>query len=58
MNLILNNIKKQSFATRDEQEVAGYAELMEDIFENYEVIPFNENHIKQKRFRFGQWWPA
>lgn len=44
---ILSNIKKQSFATRDEQEVAGYAELMEDIFENYEVIPFNENHIKQ-----------
>ena len=44
---VLANLKRQSFATRDEQEVAGYAKLMEDIFENYEVIPFNENYIKQ-----------
>ena len=29
---ILSNIKKQSFTTRDEQEVAGYANLMENIF--------------------------
>lgn len=44
---VLANLKKQLFTTRDEQEVAGYAKLMEDIFENYEVIPFNENYIKQ-----------
>lgn len=44
---ILSNIKRQSFATRDEQEVIGYAKLMDDIFDNYEVIPFNENYIKQ-----------
>lgn len=44
---ILSNIKKQSFATRDEQEVAGYADLMENIFENYEIIPFTENYLKQ-----------
>ncbi|MBR1648056.1 MAG: Fic family protein [Alphaproteobacteria bacterium] len=44
---VLANIKRQSFVTRDEQEVAGYAELMENIFENYEFIPFNENYIKQ-----------
>ena len=44
---VLANLKKQSFASRDEQEVAGYADLMENIFENYEVIPFNENYIKQ-----------
>ncbi|MBR3502381.1 MAG: Fic family protein [Alphaproteobacteria bacterium] len=44
---VLANLKRQSFTSRDEQEVAGYAELMEDIFENYEVIPFNENYIKQ-----------
>ena len=43
---VLANIKRQSFVTRDEQEVAGYAELMENIFENYEFIPFNENYIK------------
>lgn len=35
---ILSNIKKQSFTTRDEQEVAGYADLMENIFDNYEII--------------------
>lgn len=44
---ILLNIKRQSFITRDEQEVAGYAELMDEIFTNYEVIPFTENYIKQ-----------
>ena len=35
---ILSNIKKQSFTTRDEQEVVGYADLMENIFDNYEVV--------------------
>ena len=45
---VLANLKRQSFATRDEQEVAGYADLMENIFDNYEVIPFNENYIKQR----------
>ncbi len=44
---ILSNIKKQSFTTRDEQEVAGYADLMENIFDNFEIIPFTENYIKQ-----------
>ena len=44
---ILSNIKKQSFSTRDEQEVIGYADLMENIFDNYEVMPFTENYIKQ-----------
>ena len=43
---LLSNIKRQSFATRDEQEVAGYARLMDTIFEDYEVIPFSENYIK------------
>jgi Fic family protein len=44
---LLNNINQQSFATRDEQEVAGYAEVMETIFENHENIPVTENYIKQ-----------
>lgn len=44
---LLSNIKKQTFATRDEQEVAGYAKLMDTIFEDWEVIPFSENYIKQ-----------
>ena len=44
---LLSDIKKQTFATRDEQEVAGYAKLMDTIFEDWEVIPFSENYIKQ-----------
>lgn len=44
---LLSSINKQSFATRDEQEVAGYAKLMDTIFEDWEVIPLTENYIKQ-----------
>jgi Fic family protein len=44
---LLANIKIKSFATRDEQEVAGYAEVMELIFRSWEDIPVTENHIKQ-----------
>ncbi len=44
---LLSSINKQSFATRDEQEVAGYAKLMDTIFEDWEVIPLSENYIKQ-----------
>lgn len=36
-----------SFKSRDEEEVAGYAEVMELIFESYNEIPADENHIKQ-----------
>ena len=44
---LLSNLAIQSFDTRDEQEVAGYAELMELVFSSWQDIPFNENHIKQ-----------
>jgi len=44
---LLSSIKKQSFATRDEQEVMGYAKLMDTIFEDWEIIPLTENYIKQ-----------
>ena len=44
---LLSNLVIQSFETRDEQEVAGYAELMDLVFESWPNIPFNENHIKQ-----------
>ncbi|NRF10601.1 Fic family protein [Rhizobium pusense] len=44
---LLANIRLGSFATRDEQEVAGYAEVMETIFSAYEAIAFTENHIRQ-----------
>ncbi|WP_248803623.1 Fic family protein [Pseudomonas sp. MWU13-2100] len=44
---LLSNLAIQSFDTRDEQEVAGYAELMDLVFSSWREIPFNENHIKQ-----------
>ena len=44
---LLSNLAIKSFDTRDEQEVAGYAELMDRVFSSWQDIPFNENHIKQ-----------
>lgn len=44
---LFSNLAIQSFSTRDEQEVAGYAELMELVFNSWQDIPFNENHIRQ-----------
>jgi len=44
---LLSGVQTQSFRTRDEQEVAGYAELMELIFESYGDIPLTQNHIHQ-----------
>lgn len=44
---LLANIRLGSFTTRDEQEVAGYAEVMETLFSAYEAISFTENHIRQ-----------
>ena len=44
---LLSNLAIQSFASRDEQEVGGYAELMDLVFSAWQDIPFTENHIKQ-----------
>lgn len=44
---LLSNISKKAFRSRDEQEVAGYADVMETIFLNWQLIPLSENHIKQ-----------
>lgn len=44
---LLSNIKINKFETRDEQEVAGYAEVMETVFADADAIPITENHIKQ-----------
>lgn len=44
---LLANLEIKSFATRDEQEVAGYAEAMELVFRAREDIAITENHIKQ-----------
>jgi len=44
---LLSNLERYSFTTRDEQEVAGYAEVMEILFESWESIPITENYMKQ-----------
>ncbi|MDE0246005.1 MAG: Fic family protein [Gammaproteobacteria bacterium] len=44
---LLSNIGIRPFANRDEQEVAGYAQVMETVFSNWEAIGLTENHIKQ-----------
>ena len=44
---ILSKIEIRSFETRDEQEVAGYAGVMETIFTSWSVLPLTENHVRQ-----------
>ncbi|UTO27834.1 Fic family protein [Bartonella harrusi] len=44
---LLVNLEIQHFKSRDEQEVIGYAKVMETIFQSWNDIPITENHIKQ-----------
>ncbi|QEG79283.1 Fic family protein (plasmid) [Bartonella kosoyi] len=44
---LLLNLEVKSFKSRDEQEVIGYAKVMEIIFQSWKDIPITENHIKQ-----------
>jgi Fic family protein len=46
-DLLSRAISVQSFKTRDEQEVAGYAEAMDLVFEVYGDMRLTENHIRQ-----------
>jgi Fic family protein len=44
---LLSNLEIKSFDSRDEQEVAGYAEVMQTVFVSWEEISVTENRIKQ-----------
>lgn len=44
---LLSNLSSMSFKTRDEQEVAGYAEAMDIVFQAYEDMTITESHIRQ-----------
>lgn len=44
---LLSRIGRHSFRSRDEEEVAGYADAMNLVFESFDDIPISENHIKQ-----------
>jgi Fic family protein len=44
---LLSGLSAQSLTTRDEQEVAGYAAVMDLLFESWADIDLTENHICQ-----------
>ena len=44
---LLSNLQIQKFSSRDEQEVAGYAKVMEMVFTSWQDIALTENHIKR-----------
>lgn len=44
---LLSHLAIRSLSSRDEQEVAGYADTMELIFQSWEDIPLTENHVRQ-----------
>jgi len=44
---LLKNVKITKLKTRDEQEVIGYYDTLEIIYENYDNIRLTENYIKQ-----------
>ncbi len=44
---LLANLNIRRFSSRDEQEVAGYADVMETVMSSWADIPVTENHIKQ-----------
>lgn len=46
-DLLSRAISIRSLKTRDEQEVAGYAEAMDLLFEAYAHMHLTENHIRQ-----------
>jgi Fic family protein len=47
VDILLSNLDLGSFRTRDEQEVAGYAEATKLVFDAWREMPLTENHIKQ-----------
>ena len=44
---LLSKLEIKKFDSRDEQEVAGYAEVMETVFHAFTDIPITKNHLKQ-----------
>ena len=44
---LLSNLEIETFQSRDEQEVAGYAQAMETVFAHADAIDLSENHVRQ-----------
>src|SRR5439155_11731808 len=47
VDLLLSQLDLGSFRSRDEEEVAGYAEATKLVFDSWRDIPLTENHVKQ-----------
>lgn len=47
VEILLSRLDVHSFRSRDEEEVAGYANVMGQIFFSYQAIPLTENYLKQ-----------
>ena len=47
VELLLAGLDTSSFRSRDEEEVVGYAEVMETVFAGWDAISLTENYIKQ-----------
>lgn len=47
VEIMLSNLLVKNFSTRDEQEVAGYAAVMNLVFQHHTEIRLTENYIKQ-----------
>ena len=44
---LLGRLDRSDYVSRDEQEVAGYAEVMDAVFMSHSSIPLTENYVKQ-----------
>lgn len=47
VEILLGRVGKQDFSSRDEQEVAGYARVMESVFAHHGEMRFGENLVFQ-----------
>jgi Fic family protein len=47
VEILLSGPDSLLFRSRDEEEVAGYAEAMNLVFDSFKQIPLSENYIKQ-----------
>jgi Fic family protein len=47
VELLLRSAKVRTLATRDEQEVLGYLETIQDVFSAWDTMQFSESTIKQ-----------
>ena len=43
---VMRGLSLQTFKDRDQQEVRGYFELLDNVFSSYQTIPFSESTIK------------